>query len=391
MPAISTHHTATVDEAWDGPAAVSAMPSEYADLHYCHAWWSQDAVDATPRKAGDDDADDKKSNYKFPHHKSQGGPANIPACRNGLARLEGSSIPDGDKAGVKAHLQAHIDDFNKKSGDSNNRINEPGLTNFANYGRMDDAARLRAHIPRAHKVSNKAEFFRITNATMPVATLDLYDEIGFWGINASDFKAALDQITARDLTVRINSPGGDVFDGIAILNLLRSHSAKVHTIVDGMAASAASFIAMAGDVTMMPNSQMMIHDALGLCVGNQAEMLETAALLDKASNNIADIYQRKAGGTVADWRAAMQTETWYGAQEAVDAGLADRVGDTDEPGDSTIANHWRFDLYNHAGRSAAPAPQPIARAASPVDTESDDLVWDPEVFRSALKLKEAAL
>jgi len=114
--ALAVHHTDTVDEPWDGPAAVAAMPNDDAVLRYCHAWMSDEAASETP-KEGDDDADDKKGNYRFPHHKTKGGPANIPACRNGLARLEGSKIPDSDKPGVKAHLQAHLDDADKSDDD----------------------------------------------------------------------------------------------------------------------------------------------------------------------------------------------------------------------------------------------------------------------------------
>ncbi len=117
--AIAVHHTDTVDTPWDGPAAVKAMPAEYADLHYCHAWQSADA-DSSSHTPGDDDEDDKKSAFKMPHHKTKGGPANLAACRNGLARLDGASIPDGDKPGVKAHLQAHLDDANGDDDSSSN-------------------------------------------------------------------------------------------------------------------------------------------------------------------------------------------------------------------------------------------------------------------------------
>lgn len=113
MPAIAVHHTATENSAWDGPAAVAAMPNDDAVLEYCHAWWTAEAAGET-HVSGDDDADDKKSSYKFPHARTKGGPANIPACHNGLARLAGADIPDADRAGVRAHLQAHIDDANKK-------------------------------------------------------------------------------------------------------------------------------------------------------------------------------------------------------------------------------------------------------------------------------------
>jgi hypothetical protein len=97
LVAIPSHTTAVEDSAWDGPAAVSAMPAEAAVLRYCHAWRAADA---------DQDA---KASYKFPHHREQGGPANLGGCRNGLARLEGADIPEADRAGVKAHLQNHLD------------------------------------------------------------------------------------------------------------------------------------------------------------------------------------------------------------------------------------------------------------------------------------------
>lgn len=114
MPAIAVHHTAVVDEAWDGPAAVAAMPNDDAVLRYCHAWQSAEAA-GEDHVSGDDDADDRKGSYKFPHHKTKGGPANLAACRNGLARLSGADIPDADRSGVEAHLQAHLDDGAKES------------------------------------------------------------------------------------------------------------------------------------------------------------------------------------------------------------------------------------------------------------------------------------
>jgi hypothetical protein len=107
--ALAVHHTATVDTPWDGPAAVAAMPNDDTVLKYCFAW-QDSAAASTPHKEGDDDADDQKSNYKFPHHTKKDAAANLAACRNGLARLSGASIPDGDRAGVKAHLQAHMHD-----------------------------------------------------------------------------------------------------------------------------------------------------------------------------------------------------------------------------------------------------------------------------------------
>src|SRR5690606_38136643 len=131
----------------------------------------------------------------------------------------------------------------------------------------------------------------------------------------------------------------DVFDGVAIYNALRDHPADVAVRVDGLAASAASFIAQAGDkVTMNRGSQLMIHDAWGLCIGPAADMRETAALLDRVSDTIAGLYAARAGGTVEDWREAMLAESWYSAEEAVEANLADEVvpakGDSDQDDDT---------------------------------------------------------
>lgn len=125
--ALPIHHTATVDEPWDGPAAVAAMPSDAATLRYCHAWMDSAADDGTAEEKPDGDADDKKSSYKFPHHKAKGGPANLAACRNGLARLDGADIPQGDKAEVRAHLQAHLDDAAKDNADKGDTTNHAGI------------------------------------------------------------------------------------------------------------------------------------------------------------------------------------------------------------------------------------------------------------------------
>lgn len=169
-------------------------------------------------------------------------------------------------------------------------------------------------------------WYKITNLAADTAEVAIYDEIGMWGVTASDFMAELGGANVKNLTLRINSPGGDVFDGLAILNSIRSHPANVHVIVDGLAASAASFIAMAGDkVEMAPNSMMMIHEASGLCMGNAGDMRDLADLLDKTSANIASIYASRSGRSPEEHRKAMQAESWYSDQEAVDAGLADAV------------------------------------------------------------------
>jgi ATP-dependent protease ClpP protease subunit len=164
-----------------------------------------------------------------------------------------------------------------------------------------------------------------------VTRVDVYDDIGeggFFsgGLSAKGFAAQLRGVKGP-LEVHINSGGGDVFDGIAIGNAIRKHKGMVTTVNDGVAASIASVILQAGrERVVEPGSMVMVHDAFGMCIGNAAEMAKMTEVLDKNSDNIASIYAERAGGTPAEWRATMKDETWYTAEEAVDAGLADRVG-----------------------------------------------------------------
>ncbi len=199
-----------------------------------------------------------------------------------------------------------------------------------------------------------------------------YEEIGgSLGITADQFARDLQAITAPVIRVRINSPGGAVFDAIAIHSALLHHPAKVRTYVDGYAASAASVIAMAADpydeqrdtggIIMMPGSQMMIHDASMMEDGNPADHEAAATFLHRQSDNIADMYRRRAGGEAAEWREMMRAETWMFADEAVELGLADRVEQRPIPADVQERMGKRHDLRQHryAGREAAPVPAPL--------------------------------
>lgn len=209
-------------------------------------------------------------------------------------------------------------------------------------------------------------WFRVENAfkgeggaeTTPVY---IYDEIGdsWWGgTSAADFIKMIGTIETPKIELHLNSPGGDIFDGVAIYNALNAHPAEVNVVVDALAASAASFIAQAGDtVTMTKGSMMMIHDGSGMVWGNASDMRQMADLLDKLSNNIASIYADRAGQSTEFWRNLMQEEVWYDAQEAVDAGLADSVsGDTKAEDDAAAQNKWDLSVFNFAGRGAAPNP-----------------------------------
>ena len=164
----------------------------------------------------------------------------------------------------------------------------------------------------------------VKNAAGPKAVIRIYDEIGFFGVSAEDVAQALENISADEIEVQINSMGGDAFDGVAIYNALRSHPAQITTRVDSLAASAASIIAQAGDRrVMLTGSQMMIHDAWGLAIGNSGVMRDTAEVLDKMSDTLADIYQERSGRD--GMRDEMLAESWYTHDEAVTAGLADEA------------------------------------------------------------------
>ena len=203
------------------------------------------------------------------------------------------------------------------------------------------------------------------------AKINIYDAIGgWWGTNASDFVAELDGLDVDELEVHVNSPGGAVWDGIAIMNSLKKHRARVTVIVDGLAASAASIVAMAGDeVVMAEGSQMMVHQASGGAWGNAETMRDMVGILDKIDVSMAAIYARRAGGTRASWLDVMRAETWYTAEEAVEAGLADRAEVVPDAVDAEAA--FDLSIFTYAGRSHAPTPRnahalrPVAMATAP--------------------------
>ena len=204
----------------------------------------------------------------------------------------------------------------------------------------------------------QADWFRIENKSDDDKTVVyIYDEIGYWGTTASDFLKTVSAIDTSEIELHLNSPGGNVWDGIAIYNSLKMHPAEVTVYVDALAASAASFIAQAGEkVIMARNAQMMIHDASAMAFGNAEDMREVADVLDRISNNIADIYAFNAGGKLSEWRDLMKEEVWFTAEEAVEAGLADEMLDQADMEAEAATNKWDLSFFNYAGRAQAPSP-----------------------------------
>lgn len=219
-------------------------------------------------------------------------------------------------------------------------------------------------------------WFRIEDkAPGQAADVYIFNEIGFFGLTAGDFVDALKTVSAKEIRLHINSPGGEVYDGIAIRNAIKDHPAHVTAFVDGVAASSASFIALAADeVVMNRNSEFMIHEPLGGVIGNAAEVSGMVTDLNRIGDNIASMYADKAGGTAEEWRALMRAETWYTAEEAVSAGLADRVQEKQ----AEVTNRFDFSIFNYAGRAKAPDPQPATpeTPAASADGQSEQKEQD---------------
>jgi ATP-dependent protease ClpP protease subunit len=174
------------------------------------------------------------------------------------------------------------------------------------------------------------------NPDAGTAEIFIYDEIGgSFGVGVQDFIDELNEIDAPQIIVRINSPGGLLVDAIAISSALQQHSSTIITRVDGIAASAASVVAIAGDrLEMMPGSQLMIHDVMVDISGNAADLKECINWLNEQSMNVASMYANKAQGDVDEWRALMLAETWMFAEESITSGLADALYVRQKPEDA---------------------------------------------------------
>ena len=222
----------------------------------------------------------------------------------------------------------------------------------------------------------------------------IYGRIGgggwmFDGIGASDVAAALRELGPGPVNVRINSGGGDVFDGVAIHSLLSRHPGTVTVTVDGLAASAASFIMLAGDVVKTSrNAMIMIHDAMTGTWGGPATHERALELLRKVSDNIADMYAEKAGEDVEHWRGKMlangEDGTWYTGQEAYAAGLVDEIidedGDMDEGVDDYLAGWVNILPGEVAARVSNRVPEP-----EPEKQETPAVSWDGAAFAKIMK------
>jgi ATP-dependent Clp protease protease subunit len=212
------------------------------------------------------------------------------------------------------------------------------------------------------------------------AEILIYDEIGasFWGGGVSPSQLAQDLKALGDiktLNVRINSPGGDVFDGATIYNQLVQHPATINVYVDGLAASAASLVAMAGDkICMADNAMMMIHNAWACMCGDHNDLRTFADVLQKISETMCATYAKRSGMKASEVQKLMDKETWFNAQECVDDGFADEIVQPDEANAKTKAV---FDLSHYKNVPKGMVQQPAA---------SSSAIVPPDFYLERLKL-----
>lgn len=170
-------------------------------------------------------------------------------------------------------------------------------------------------------------WFRMQAGHQSDADIYIYDEIGFWGVTAKQFISDLNALgDITHINLHINSPGGDVFEGIAIFNALKTHGASITVYVDGVAASMASVIAMVGNPVIMPeNTFMMIHKPFGFTGGDAEDMRTYADLLDKVEAVLLPAYAQKTGKTTDEIAVMLADETWMSGAECLAHGFADQV------------------------------------------------------------------
>jgi len=173
------------------------------------------------------------------------------------------------------------------------------------------------------------EWYNINNKASETADVYIFDEIGMYGITAQSFISDIKDLKDKPINLRINSLGGDVFDGMAIYNVIKKREKKTTVYIEGIAASIATIVALGADeVIMSENSLFMIHNAWGGSMGNASDLRKTAETLEKISGELTDIYVKKTGLAVERITEMMEEETWLNADEAYEMGFVDTISDS---------------------------------------------------------------
>jgi ATP-dependent Clp protease protease subunit len=218
------------------------------------------------------------------------------------------------------------------------------------------------------------------------AEILVYDQIGegmfSYGVTAKDFVMRLKDIGDKPVNIRINSPGGDVFEGLAIYNAMKAHGGPVRCTVDGLAASIASIIAMGGkSCSMADQSMMMIHNPFCVTVGDSEELRKTADLLDKVKGQMVDIYVEKSGMGKRECAAMMDEESWLTAKECMDAGLCDEIGN-----DSKMSANFDLSLF-----AFKHVPEQLKQEPEPTRAGLGERIMTPDQVRAQEELSVAQI
>jgi len=173
------------------------------------------------------------------------------------------------------------------------------------------------------------KWYNIQNKAGQTADIYIFDEIGTYGVTAQEFITDIKGLKDMPINLRINSLGGDVFDGMAMYNVIKRREAKTTVYIEGIAASIATIIALGADeVVMAENSLFMIHNAWGGTMGESKDMRKTADTLDKITSELTDIYMKKTGLSYDALAEMMDEETWLNANEAFELGFIDTISDS---------------------------------------------------------------
>lgn len=257
------------------------------------------------------------------------------------------------------------------------------------------------HLPKLLRDNaDRPRDFRVVAKGNDEAEIYIYDVIGedWWtggGVTADKFMKAVDESKASTIHLRINSPGGDVFEARAIVSYMQRSNVTFIAHVDALAASAASVIAVAAsEVLMAPGSMMMIHNAWTLAMGDKHAMRDTAALLEKIDGTIADDYAAKTGLSCEEIAAKMDAETWLTPEEATQQGFADSI----EEKAAKAKNAWNLAAYSKAPASdthtlklvvdASELKAAIAEAMAELASEPEEAEPEPthnERYRALLE------
>ena len=231
------------------------------------------------------------------------------------------------------------------------------MPSFSPKGGSSRLAQLYAqnfNAPKAFDVENEGE----------EATIYVYDVIDdFFGIGSEEFTRTVEGISASVINVRLNSPGGDVFSAVAMRGALQRHPAEIVAHVDGLAASAATFLTAAADkVIMAKGARFMIHNSMTFQFGNKHDLRESAELLDGIDQDIADAYEARSNLSREEITDMMDAETWFTAEQAVDAGFADEIFSPKKP----VENVYDLTAYDNA-------PEDFPKAEAAVEAPNEQV------------------